>query len=81
MLTGLWSWDNITFYPLDINEKNLSGIIFFSSYFSTSSHELDDRHSITSTTTINPTEITSAPAVDLELNINVQIASSSLYTS
>ena len=50
------------------------------SNFSVPSVEPDERNSITSTT--NPTEITSTPAVDLELNVHVLIASSScnLYT-
>ncbi|CAF1031213.1 unnamed protein product [Adineta ricciae] len=49
----------------------------------TTSHESDDRQSITSTTTYgNPNEITSTPAVDLELNIQILIANGScnLYT-
>ncbi|UJR36630.1 hypothetical protein I4U23_029350 [Adineta vaga] len=48
----------------------------------TTSHEQDDRQSNTSTTTTNPNEITSTPAVDLELNIQVLIANGScnLYT-
>jgi hypothetical protein len=52
------------------------------SNFSNPSNEPEDRQSITSTTTNNPNEITSTPAVDLELNLQIQIASGScnLYT-
>lgn len=47
--------------------------------FSTKSHELDEHQSSTPN---NPTEITSTPAVDFELNVHLQIASGScnLYT-
>ncbi|CAF4024289.1 unnamed protein product, partial [Rotaria sp. Silwood1] len=51
--------------------------MFFFLNFSFPSQEpssLDDHYSITPNT---PNEITSAPAVDLELNVQIQIASGS----
>jgi hypothetical protein len=56
--------------------------IVFLSNFSASSHEGDDQQSNTSITTNNPAEITSTPAVDFELNVQIQIANGScnLYT-
>ena len=52
-------------------------IEYFLSTFSTISHEPDDRQSNASTTTNNPNEITSTPAVDLELNVQILIANGS----
>lgn len=58
-----------------------SNLISFS-FSRATSHESEDRQSNASMATNNPNEITSAPAVDLELNLHIQIASGScnLYT-
>jgi hypothetical protein len=70
----------ITIFGTNFNYQISVRYMFF--YFSFPSHDpslFDDHHSISTTT---PNEITSAPAVDFELNVQIQIASGScnLYT-
>jgi hypothetical protein len=75
---GLGEYDFLICF--DFKKKRFYLIKF--SNFSIPSHEPDDHQSITSITTNTPNEITSAPAVDFELNVHIQIASGScnLYT-
>ncbi|CAF2399010.1 unnamed protein product [Rotaria sp. Silwood2] len=70
--------------PLAIREESTENEISSPSSVTlrVSSHENDDNQLSSSPTTSNPNEITSTPAVDLELNLQIQIASGScnLYT-
>jgi len=73
-LTTQWDSDNKPFF---IRFTYLIGLNEFCSNFSGISHEPDDRQSIGSTTTNNPNEITSTPAVDFEFILQILIANGS----